>query len=150
MMKKGVAILFLLIICTGIGYAHYSDTKKGESNIINITEADFLTQVIDYKNDVNEWKYLGDKPAIIDFYADWCGPCRKLTPILEEVATEYKGDIIIYKVNVDDERNIANAFGIRSLPTLFFVPTEGRPSIVEGFLPKEELQKAISATILKK
>ena len=129
----------------GAAYANNHSEK-----IVHLTKAEFLKKVVDYENNVNEWKYLGDKPAIIDFYADWCGPCKRLSPILEEIATEYDGEIIIYKVNVDDERDIATAFGIRSLPTLFFVPTEGNPSVVEGFLPKEELYKAMNATILKK
>lgn len=129
----------------GVAYANNHSEK-----IVHLTKAEFLKKVVDYENNVNEWKYLGDKPAIIDFYADWCGPCKRLSPILEEIATEYDGEIIIYKVNVDDERDIATAFGIRSLPTLFFVPTRGNPSVVEGFLPKEELYKAMNATILKK
>lgn len=129
----------------GVAYANNHSEK-----IVHLTKAEFLKKVVDYENNVNEWKYLGDKPAIIDFYADWCGPCKRLSPILEEIAAEYEGKVIVYKVNVDDERDIATAFGIRSLPTLFFVPTEGNPSVVEGFLPKEELYKAMNATILKK
>ena len=129
----------------GISYANNNGEKT-----VHLTKAEFLKKVMDYENNVNEWKYLGDKPAIIDFYADWCGPCKRLSPILEEIAAEYEGEVIIYKVNVDDERDIATAFGIRSLPTLFFVPKQGNPSVVEGFLPKEELYKAMNATILKK
>lgn len=129
----------------GISYAGNNGEKT-----VHLTKAEFLKKVVDYENNVNEWKYLGDKPAIIDFYADWCGPCKRLSPILEEIAAEYDGEVIIYKVNVDDERDIATAFGIRSLPTLFFVPKQGNPSVVEGFLPKEELYKAMNATILKK
>lgn len=129
----------------GISYAGNNGEKT-----VHLTKAEFLKKVVDYENNVNEWKYLGDKPAIIDFYADWCGPCKRLSPILEEIAAEYDGEVIIYKVNVDNERDIATAFGIRSLPTLFFVPKQGNPSVVEGFLPKEELYKAMNATILKK
>lgn len=129
----------------GISYAGNNGEKT-----VHLTKAEFLKKVVDYENNVNEWKYLGDKPAIIDFYANWCGPCKRLSPILEEIAAEYDGEVIIYKVNVDEERDIATAFGIRSLPTLFFVPTQGNPSVVEGFLPKEELYKAMNATILKK
>lgn len=135
----------MAVLSMGISYANNNGEKT-----VHLTKAEFLKKVVDYENNVNEWKYLGDKPAIIDFYANWCGPCKRLSPILEEIATEYDGEIIIYKVNVDDERDIATAFGIRSLPTLFFVPTEGSPSVVEGFLPKEELYKAMNATILKK
>ena len=144
-MKKIFRILAGAILSIGISYANNNGEK-----IVHLTKAEFLKKVMDYENNVNEWKYLGDKPAIIDFYADWCGPCKKLSPILEEIAAEYEGEVIIYKVNVDNERDIATAFGIRSLPTLFFVPKQGNPSVVEGFLPKEELYKAMNATILKK
>lgn len=144
-MKKIFIILAVAVLSIGISYANNNGEKT-----MHLTKAEFLKKVVDYENNVNEWKYLGDKPAIIDFYADWCGPCKRLSPILEEIAAEYEGEVIIYKVNVDDERDIATAFGIRSLPTLFFVPKQGNPSVVEGFLPKEELYKAMNATILKK
>lgn len=144
-MKKIFIILAVAVLSIGISYANNNGEKT-----VHLTKAEFLKKVVDYENNVNEWKYLGDKPAIIDFYADWCGPCKRLSPILEEIAAEYEGEVIIYKVNVDDERDIATAFGIRSLPTLFFVPKQGNPSVVEGFLPKEELYKAMNATILKK
>lgn len=144
-MKKIFIILAVAVLSIGISYANNNGEK-----IVHLTKAEFLKKVMDYENNVNEWKYLGDKPAIIDFYADWCGPCKRLSPILEEIAAEYEGEVIIYKVNVDDERDIATAFGIRSLPTLFFIPKQGNPSVVEGFLPKEELYKAMNATILKK
>lgn len=144
-MKKIFIILAVAVLSIGISYANNNGEK-----IVHLTKAEFLKKVVDYENNVNEWKYLGDKPAIIDFYADWCGPCKRLSPILEEIAAEYEGEVIIYKVNVDNERDIATAFGIRSLPTLFFVPKQGNPSVVEGFLPKEELYKAMNATILKK
>ncbi|MBR1947785.1 MAG: thioredoxin [Bacteroidaceae bacterium] len=144
-MKKIFIILAVAVLSIGISYANNNGEKT-----VHLTKAEFLKKVMDYENNVNEWKYLGDKPAIIDFYADWCGPCKRLSPILEEIAAEYEGEVIIYKVNVDNERDIATAFGIRSLPTLFFVPKQGNPSVVEGFLPKEELYKAMNATILKK
>lgn len=144
-MKKIFIILAVAVLSMGISYAGNNGEKT-----VHLTKAEFLKKVVDYENNVNEWKYLGDKPAIIDFYANWCGPCKRLSPILEEIAAEYDGEVIIYKVNVDEERDIATAFGIRSLPTLFFVPTQGNPSVVEGFLPKEELYKAMNATILKK
>lgn len=139
--------LALFLLCISIGYA---GNQKNEEGTIHLTKAEFLKKVVDYENNVNEWIYLGDKPAIIDFYTDWCGPCRKLSPILEEIAAELKGEVYIYKVNADKEHEIAQAFGIRALPTLFFVPANGKPTIVEGFMPKEELYKAINTTILKK
>lgn len=85
----------------------------------------FLNQIADYNNP--EWKYLGDKPAIVDFYADWCGPCKKVAPLLDEVAKEYAGKLVVYKVNVDNCPEIATAFKISAIPTMLFIPVEGEP-----------------------
>ncbi len=140
-MKKAL-ILFALLLATFTTYAQ-------ESNVIHITKAEFIKKVYDYTINDKVLHYKGDKPAIIDFYADWCGPCRKLSPILEEVATEFKKDIYIYKVNTDKEPEIARAFGIRALPTLLFIPLEGEPEGNEGFLTKEQLYEAIYKVLLK-
>lgn len=140
-MKKAL-ILFALLLATFTTYAQ-------ESNVIHITKAEFIKKVYDYTISDKVLHYKGDKPAIIDFYADWCGPCRKLSPILEEVATEFKKDIYIYKVNTDKEPEIARAFGIRALPTLLFIPLEGEPEGNEGFLTKEQLYEAIYKVLLK-
>lgn len=140
-MKKAL-ILFALLLATFTTYAQ-------ESNVIHITKAEFIKKVYDYTISDKVLHYKGDKPAIIDFYADWCGPCRKLSPILEEVATEFKKDIYIYKVNTDKEPEIAKAFGIRALPTLLFIPLEGEPEGNEGFLTKEQLYEAIYNVLLK-
>ena len=140
-----------IIACILIAICSIHAQEQVKPSVTTLTKEQFIEKVWDYTGDSGkEWKYKGDKPAIIDFYADWCGPCKRLSPILEEIAAEYEGKVIIYKVNVDDERDIATAFGIRSLPTLLFVPKQGNPSVVEGFLPKEELYKAMNATILKK
>lgn len=116
---------------------------------INLTKEDFLTKVADYESNPQEWKYLGDKPAIIDFYADWCGPCKMIAPILEELAAEYGDKIYVYKVNTEKERRLAAAFGIRSIPSLLFVPMTGAPQMVQGALPKNELKRAIDEVLLK-
>ena len=89
---------------------------------IHLTKEEFLKKVVDYEKNPTEWKYLGDKPAIIDFYADWCAPCKMIAPVLEELAEEYAGEIYIYKINTEIEQELAGAFGIRSIPTLLFVP----------------------------
>ena len=142
-MKKSLILIALLLAAFTI--------NAQESNVIHITKAEFIEKVYDYTaSDKAEWQYKGDKPAIIDFYADWCGPCRKLSPILEEVATEFKKDIYIYKVNTDKEPEIAKAFGIRALPTIYFIPMNGDMKGYAGFLPKEELVKAINSVLLKK
>lgn len=94
--------------------------------VVHLTKEEFLKKVVDYENNPTEWKYLGDKPAIVDFYADWCGPCKMIAPILEELAAEYKDRIVIYKVNTEQEQELAAVFGIRSIPTLLFYPHAGR------------------------
>ena len=121
-----------------------------ESDVKKLTKTEFIKEINDYTAADKEWIYKGDKPAIIDFYADWCGPCRKLSPILEEVATEYKGQIYVYKINTDKEPEIARALGIRALPTLFFIPMKGKPRGNEGFVTKEQLHEAINSFLLKK
>ena len=120
-----------------------------ESKTIKLNKKEFLKRVADFEKSPSVWKYLGDKPAIIDFYADWCGPCRRLAPVLEELATEYNNEIYIYKVNVDDNKEIAEAFGITSLPTIVFVPMSGNPSAGTGFLPKDVLKRAIKDILIK-
>jgi len=122
-------------------------TKMGT---IKLTKAEFLTKVANYEANPAEWKYLGDKPCIIDFYADWCGPCRAVAPILEELAREYHGQIYIYKVDTEKERELAAAFGIRSIPTFLFCPMGEQPQMAQGALPKETFRKAIEEVLLKK
>lgn len=89
---------------------------------IELTKADFLKKIVDYKKNPEEWIYLGDKPAIIDFYASWCGPCKMVAPILEELAAEYDGQIYVYKVNTEQERELAALFNIRSIPSFCSYP----------------------------
>lgn len=127
-------------------------TNKTEKKMktIHLTKADFLSKVANYEASPTEWKYLGDKPAIIDFYADWCGPCKAIAPVLEELAAEYDGQIYIYKINTDKEQELAGAFGIRSIPTLLFVPMNEAPQMAQGALPKAEFKKAIEEVLLKK
>lgn len=108
----------------------------------NLTADTFKTKVFDFAAG-KEWKFAGSRPCIVDFYADWCGPCRSLAPTLAGVAEKYSGKIDIYKVNVDEEQAIASAFGVQSIPTLLFVPLSGKPQISLGALPKETLESAI-------
>ena len=111
--------------------------------VIHLTEATFKQMVFDYEKN-KEWKYTGKKPAIIDFYADWCAPCRQLSPIVEEIAKDYQGKIIVYKVDTEKERKLAQNIGISALPTLLFIPMEGKPQVSMGVLPKASLVKAIN------
>ena len=108
--------------------------------------AGFLRRVADIGN--KEWKFLGVRPALIDFYAPWCGPCKMLSPVLEELSDEFEGKVDIYKVNVDEEEELSAAFGIRSVPTLIFVPMNGAPQMSAGAPPKPQLKEAIERILL--
>ena len=123
--------------------------SQHKMSTIHLTKAEFLQRVYNYEQNPNEWKYAGDKPAIVDFYATWCGPCKMLSPILEELAAEYADQIYIYKVDTDAEQELAAAFGIRSIPTLLFIPMGEKPQMAQGALPKPQLKQAINEVLLK-
>ena len=114
---------------------------------IHLSKAEFLKKVVNYEENPNEWKFLGDKPAVVDFYAEWCGPCKRLLPVLETVSDEYDGQVDIYKINVDEEEELAQVFGVQTIPTLFFIPKEGNPQRSVGGLPKDVLKKAIDSLL---
>lgn len=154
MKKLLLGIAALTLFTSGCGAQNNQkreNTKtQKEMNTIALTKADFLKKVADYEKNPTEWKYLGDKPALIDFYASWCGPCKALAPVLEELAAEYGDQIYIYKIDTEAEQELAAAFGIRSIPTLLFVPMEGQPRMAQGALPKATLKKAIDEIMLAK
>ena len=122
---------------------------KETSKPIDLDHKSFIEKVFDFENN-DEWKYIGDKPAIIDFWASWCGPCRQISPVLADLAAEYGGEIYVYKVNVDEQKEIARAFGIQSLPTILFVPMDEQPQAVLGAAPKAKLREAVDTVLLKK
>lgn len=112
-----------------------------------LTKETFLQKVFNFEKN-KEWKFEGELPAVIDFWAPWCGPCRMVGPIIEELSEEYKGKVNFYKINTDEEQELAGAFGIRSIPSLLFVPKEGQPKMAVGALPKESLKQAIQEELL--
>jgi thioredoxin len=112
----------------------------------HLTIETFKEKVFNYETN-KEWKYEGDLPCIIDFYADWCGPCKMVAPILEELSVEYDGKMHVYKVNTEEEQELAAIFGIQSIPSLLFVPKEGQPQMAMGALPKDTLQKAFKEVL---
>ena len=113
----------------------------------HLTKETFKEKVFNFEAN-KEWKYEGDKPCMIDFYANWCGPCKMVAPILEELQKEYGDSIVIYKVNTEDEQELAGMFGIQSIPSLLFVPKDGQPQMAMGALPKQTFEKSI-AEVLK-
>lgn len=116
---------------------------------VQLTTEDFKKKVFDYENN-KEWKYEGELPAIIDFYADWCGPCKMVAPILEELAKEYEGKLVIYKVDTEAEQELSGAFGIQSIPSILFIPMDQQPMMQKGALPKHVLKQVIEEQLVKK
>jgi len=112
----------------------------------HLTKETFKSKVFNYEQN-KEWKFEGKKPCIIDFYADWCGPCKIVAPVLEELATDFSGKMDIYKVNTEEEQELASVFGIRSIPSFLFVPVNGQPQMAMGALPKETFIKAFKEVL---
>lgn len=112
----------------------------------HLTKQTFMEKVFDFESN-KDWKYEGNLPCIIDFYADWCAPCRMVAPILEDLAREYDGKINVYKIDTEKEQELASMFGIRSIPSLLFVPLEGKPQMAMGALPKEAFKEAIQSVL---
>lgn len=140
--------VFSLLLCMGMGMNLMAQEAAG-SQVIVMDKAMFRDKVVDYEQS-KDWVYKGDKPAIIDFYADWCGPCRSVAPVLKELAKEYAGQIVVYKVNVDKEKELASLFGVSSIPFFVFVPQEGEPQMFSGAADKATFKRAIDEFLLKK
>jgi thioredoxin 1 len=115
---------------------------------IHLTAQDFKDRIFDYENE-EQWKYKGQLPAIIDFYAEWCGPCKAIAPVLDELSIEYSDKLIIYKIDTDKEVELSSLFGIQSIPTLLFIPLEGNLMVQKGALPKPVLQRVIDEKLLQ-
>jgi thioredoxin len=113
----------------------------------HLTKETFKEKVFDYEIN-KEWKFIGTSPCIIDFYADWCGPCKMVAPIMEELSEEYKGKVDIYKVDTEAEQELAAVFGIQSIPSILFVPLEGQPQMAMGALPKDSFVEIINEVLL--
>lgn len=157
-LASGVAVALLLAACgspapSDARMETETDTKTQTDTIMNpieLTKAEFLQKVANFESSPNEWHYLGDRPALIDFYASWCGPCRMVAPVLEELAAEYGDSIRIYKVNTETESELAAVFGIRSIPSLLFVPMEGQPQMAQGAMGKAEFKQLIDRILLNR
>ena len=149
-MKKLLITAFALLAFAAGSQAQTNNKNAKNMKTIALTKADFLKKVADYEKNPEEWIYLGDKPAIIDFYASWCGPCKMVAPILEELAAEYDGQIYVYKVNTEQERELAALFNIRSIPSFLFIPMNDKPQMAMGAMPKSSFKEAIDGVLLKK
>lgn len=159
-MKKIIGATLMLALIAFAACASKTTENNNEENktttevkkmgTIHLTKAEFLAKVANYETNPTEWKYLGDKPCIIDFYASWCGPCKTIAPILEDLAKEYDGQIYIYKVDTEAEQELAAAFGIRSIPTVLFCPVGENPQMAQGAMPKDAFKQAIEEVLLKK
>jgi len=147
-----LTILLKLFLITSISAANpVNAIKEGDSKvtIVYLTNETFKQMVYNYDKN-KEWKYEGTKPVIIDFYASWCPPCKQLSPLVEEIAQEYSGKIVVYKVDTDKEKILAQHLGISGLPTLLFIPAKGKPQASMGFIPKEAIVRTINNILLVK
>jgi thioredoxin len=145
-MKKTIliAMVILAAACTT-----NAQEKKAESKVKHLTYKEFLSHVWNFESNPNTFIYKGKLPAVVDFYADWCGPCRRVAPIMERLAEEYDGKLLVYKVNTDQERELAAAFQIKSIPMVLFIPMEGQPMMQVGALPEEGYRKVVEEQLLK-
>jgi thioredoxin len=155
-MKKSSFLVMGMLLALAIGCNGQTDKNSGSkvktsapvsaavasgSLPVHITKEDFVKLVMDYKTNPETWKFAGNKPCLVDFYADWCGPCKISSPILEELSKEYAGKINIYKVNIDQERELASLFNVQSIPTFLFCPMEGNPTISSGIANSADATK---------
>lgn len=136
---KSTILYIALIFLTSTAFATNPD--KEEKAAKNITKKEFLEKVMNYEKNQTEWVFEGDKPCLIDFYADWCGPCKITSPILEELAKEYEGKIDVYKIDVQTERELASVFGVQGIPAFLYVPMKGKPSMTSGIARSNEETK---------
>ncbi len=147
-MKKISIIVAVALAALFLSVTDMSASNKGK--VVELTKAEFLKLVYDIEKNTETLDYLGSKPAIVDFYAHWCRPCKQLAPVLEELAAEYQDEIVVYKVNTDNDTELAQAFGITSIPTLIFIPLNGSPEMAQGALPKDTLKEVIEKVLLDK
>ena len=145
-MKK--AILIAMVVLASVFTANAQEKQK-ESKVTQLTYKEFLSKVWNFENNPNTFIYKGKQPAVIDFYADWCGPCRRVAPIMEKLAEEYEGRLLVYKVNVDQEKELSSAFQVRSIPMVLFIPLEGQPSMQVGAMQEEGYRQVIEEQLLK-
>jgi thioredoxin len=146
MYKKFTLVIVLALAVSFASKSQEASLEKPE----NLTVESFKQKVFNYDKNPDNWVFEGDLPCIVDFYADWCRPCKLIAPIMEELALEYKGKINIYKVNTEQQRELSALFGIKSIPTVLFIPMKGKPQMSAGALPKESFKQVIDEFLLGK
>lgn len=142
-------VVFIAMIILATAFTANAQEEKKESKVKHLTYNEFLKEVWDFEKDPNTFSYKGKLPAIVDFYADWCGPCRRVAPIMEKLADEYDGKLLVYKVNTDQERDLAAAFNVKSIPMVLFIPMEGQPMMQVGAMPEEGYRKVVVEQLIK-
>ena len=145
-MKKSIIIAIILTIACVTAYAQ---EKQTESKVKHLTYSGFLKKVWNFESNPTTFIYKGDVPAVIDFYADWCGPCRRVAPIMEQMAEDYEGKLLVYKVNVSEEKDLAAVFQVRSIPMVLFIPVKGMPYKQVGALPEQNYREVVEEQLLK-
>ncbi len=145
-MRKTI-LLAMVILATA--FTANAQDKKEESKVKQLTYKEFTKKVWDFEKDPSTFVYKGKLPAVIDFYADWCGPCRRVAPIMEKLATEYDGKLLVYKINVDQEKDLASAFQVKSIPMVLFIPMEGQPMMQVGAMQEAEYKKVVEEQLIK-
>ncbi len=149
-----IAIIVMVSCGSSIGKKkEVSSTAENKTAIgkpMHLDKQLFIAKVFDYEKSPEKWIYKGDKPCLIDFYADWCGPCKMIAPYMESFASTYSNQIYVYKINVDEQKELASYFGIQSIPAILFCPMKGQPQMVNGALPKDEFAKRIESILLEK
>ena len=145
-MKKSILIAITIL---AFGFMANAQEEKKEPKVKHLTYSEFIRKVWDFEKDPNTFKYKGKLPAIVDFYADWCSPCRRVAPIMEKLAEEYDGKLLVYKVNVDQEKDLSAAFQVKSIPMVLFIPMEGQPMMQVGALPEEGYRKVVEEQLVK-
>jgi len=141
--------ILLAMVILATAFTANAQDKKEETKVKQLTYKEFTKKVWDFEKDPSTFVYKGKLPAVIDFYADWCGPCRRVAPIMEKLATEYDGKLLVYKINVDQEKDLASAFQVKSIPMVLFIPMEGQPMMQVGAMQEAEYKKVVEEHLIK-
>jgi thioredoxin len=149
------SVLLSLILLVAVLFVQAAPGSEDDGKVMKIDKSEFLKKIMNYEKNSSVWKYEGSKPCVVDFYADWCAPCRKAAPVMEELAEKYKGKVLFYKINTDQEKEIASLFQITGIPAFLWVPMSGKPVMKTGVAGdvgaiKEQFEKAINEILLKK